>query len=137
MTALHPLWYELAGLQRRHPVEVRHLVEGAVEGPLSGRTVVADDVVDDRVVEDSEVVDGVDQPADVMVDVLEEPGVHLHLTLQYRLEIVGHVIPCGDLGVTSSELGVRRDDPQLLLASEGALSLNVPTVSELTRVPAG
>ena len=67
--------------------------------PSAGRAVVADDVVDDRVVEDAEVVDRVDHPADVVVGVLEEPRVHLHLALEHRLELVGHVVPRRDLGV--------------------------------------
>ena len=90
-------------------------------------TVVADDVVDDRVLEDPEVVDRVDQPADVVVGVLEEPGVDLHLPGQHRLELVGHVVPGGDLGVPRGQLGVGGDDPQLLLPGEGALPLRRPT----------
>ncbi len=79
-----------------HAVEVGHLVEGAVHGALGRRAVVADDVVDDRVVEDLEVLEGVDDPAHVVVGVLEEPGVHLHLALEHRLELVGHVVPRRD-----------------------------------------
>ena len=80
-------------LQVGHSVEVGHLVERPVEGSLGGGAIVADDVVDDRVVEDLEVGEGVDQPADVMVGVLQEPGVHLHLPGQHRLELGGHVAP--------------------------------------------
>ena len=47
-------------------------------------------------VEDLEIVHGVDQPADVVVGVLEEPGVHLHLAGEHRLELVGHVVPRRD-----------------------------------------
>jgi hypothetical protein len=64
---------EFGRLERRHPVEVRHLVERAVHGALGRRAVVADDVVHERVVQDPELVDRIDQPSDVMVDVLEEP----------------------------------------------------------------
>ena len=134
---VHLAQQELGSLKRGHPVEVRHLVEGAVDGALGRRPVVADDVVDDRVVEDSEVVDGVDQPTDLMVGVLEEPGVDLHLPRQHRLELGGHVVPGGDLVVPRGQLGVRRDDPQLLLPGERALPLRVPAVVELALVPVG
>ena len=119
--------HELRRLEGGHPVEVGHLVEGAVHGALGRGAVVADDVVDDRVVEDAEVVDGVDQPADVVVGVLEEPGVDLHLAGQHRLELVGHVVPGGDLVVPGGELGVGRDHPELLLPGEGALALRRPS----------
>ena len=79
----------------------------------------------------------VDQPADVVVGVLEEPGVHLHLPRQHRLELVGHVVPGRDLGVPRGQLGVGRDDAQLLLPGEGALALRVPAVVELARVLVG
>ena len=75
--------------------------------PSARRPIVADDVVDERVIEHAEVVEGVHQPADVMVGVLEEAGVDLHLAGQHRLELVGHVLPGGDLLVPLSQLGVR------------------------------
>jgi hypothetical protein len=53
------------------------------------------------------------RPADVVVGVLEEPGVHLHLARQHRLQRVGHVVPGRDLGVTRRQLGVGRDDTEL------------------------
>ena len=76
---------ELGGLQLRHAVEVDHLVEGAVEGPFGRGAVVADDVVDEGVVEDLGLLEQIDQAADLVVGVLEEPGVDLHLAAQERL----------------------------------------------------
>ena len=76
-------------------------------------------------------------PPDVVVGVLEEAGVDLHLAREHRLELVGHVVPRGDLGVARGELGVGRDDAQLLLPREGALALHVPSVVELARVLVG
>ena len=75
--------------------------------PSAERAVVADDVVDERVVEHAEVLDGVDQPADVEVGVLEEPGVDLHLPREHRLELLRHVVPGRDLVVAGGQLGVR------------------------------
>ena len=90
------LTQELGRLELGHPVEVGHLVECALQGAFGRGSVVADDVVDDRVLEDPEIVHGVDQTADVVIGVLEEPGVHLHLAGEHRLELVGHVLPRRD-----------------------------------------
>ena len=68
------------------------------------------------------------------VGVLEEPGVHLHLALEHRLELVGHVVPRGDQVVARRELGVGRDHAELLLPGEGLLALLVPAVGELALV---
>ena len=89
-----------------HAVEVRHLVEGALERALGRRAVVADDQVDQRVVEDVHVLERIDQPADVMVGVLHERGVDLHLALEHRLELRIHVVPGRDLLVARRQLGV-------------------------------
>ncbi len=129
--------HELRGLQGGHPVEVGHLVERPVERALGGGAVVADDVVDDRVVEDLEVLEGVDQPADVVIGVLQEPGVHLHLPGQHRLQLVGHVVPRRDHVVPHGQLRVGRDHTQLLLTGERALALHVPAVVEPAGVPVG
>ena len=59
------------------------------------------------------------EPADVVVGVLEEAGVDLHLALEHRLELVGHVVPRRDLVVAGGQLGVGGDDAELLLAGEG------------------
>ena len=48
-------------------------------GAFRARPVVAVDVVDERVLEDAEILERVDEPSDVMVGVLEEAGVDLHL----------------------------------------------------------
>ena len=87
--------------------------------PSALRAVVADDVVDQRVVEDAEVLEGVDQPADVVVGVLQEPGVDLHLPGQHRLELLGHVIPGRDLLGRARQLASGGNDAELLLAGEG------------------
>ena len=81
------------------PLKREHLVERAVDRPLGRGAVVADDVVDQRVVEDLQVLQGLNQAPDVMVGVLQEAGVHLHLPGQHRLQLVGHVVPGRDLAV--------------------------------------
>ena len=134
---VHLAQHELGSLQRGHAVEVGHLVEGAVHGAFGRGPVVADDVVDEGVVEDTEIVDRVDQPADVVVGVLQEPGVHLHLPGQHRLQVIRHVVPGRDLGVPRGQFGFGRDDPQLLLPGERTLPLHVPPVVELTLVLVG
>ena len=89
--------HELGRLELGRAVEHHQLVEGAAEGALGGRPVVADDVVDEGVVEDPELLEGVDEPTDVVVRVLEEAGVDLHLAGEHRLQLVGHVVPGRDL----------------------------------------
>ena len=61
------------------PVEERHLVERPGDRPLHARAVVTPDVEDQRVLEVAHLLDRVEQPPDVPVGVLLEPGVDLHL----------------------------------------------------------
>ena len=76
---------ELGGLQLREAREWRHLVEGALERTFRRGAVVADDQVDQRVVQNPRSCERVDQPSDVMVGVLHEAGIHLHLAGEDRL----------------------------------------------------
>ena len=52
-----------------HPVQADHLVEGALDRAFGGGAVVADDAEDQRVVEDPELLEGVDDATDVVVGV--------------------------------------------------------------------
>ena len=61
------------------PLKTNISLKRSVDRALGGGAVVADDVVDERVLEDAEILERVDQPADVVVGVLEEAGVDLHL----------------------------------------------------------
>ena len=117
-----------------HAVEVGHLVEGALQRAFGRRAVVADDQVDQRVVEDRRCPERVEHPADVMVGVLHERGVDFHLALERRLELGIHLVPRRDLLVARREHGVGADDAQLLLLVEGDLALLVPAVRELALV---
>jgi hypothetical protein len=108
--AVQAVDHELGRLQRGGSVEVDHLVERAVDRALGRRPVVADDVEDERVVKHAQVVQGIDQPAHVVVGVLEEAGVDLHLPPQHRKQLRGHVIPGRDLVMALGQLGLGRDD---------------------------
>ena len=126
--------HEVRRLQRGCAVQGHHLVERAVEGALRARAVVADHVVDERVVEDAELLERVDQPSDVVVGVLEEAGVDLHLPCEHGLELLGHVVPGRDLVVARGELGVLGDHPELFLARERLLAQLVPAAVEAALV---
>ena len=103
--------HELGRLERGGAVEDERLVERAVDRALGAGPVVADDVVDERVLEHAEVLERVDEPPDVVVGVLEEAGVDLHLPREHRLQLVGHVVPGGDLVVPRRQLRLRGHDP--------------------------
>ena len=134
---VQPRGQELRCLDGRGAVEVDHLVEGPVEGALGRGAVVPDDVVDQRVAQDIEVLESVDQAPDVVVGVLQEAGVHLHLADQHRLERLGHVVPGRDLVVASGQLGVGRDHAQCLLPLDRLLAQPVPALVEPALVPVG
>jgi hypothetical protein len=119
------------------PLKFANSLNAPFHRALGRRAVVSDDVVDDRVVENPQVIDHINQPTNVMIGVLEEPGVHLHLPGQHRLQLVRHVIPSRDLGMPGGQLGFRRDDSQLLLTGECTLPLHVPAVIEGTFVTVG
>ena len=100
---------ELGCLQCGRAVEDEHLVEAAVDSALGAGAVVPDHQVDQGVVVDLELLEGVEQAADVVIGVLEEPGVDLHLPLQDRLQLLRHVVVGGDLLMPGRELGIGRD----------------------------
>ena len=73
----------------------------------------------------------------MVVGVLQEPGVDLHLALEHRLHLRGHLVPRRDLGVALRELGVGCDDAQLLLPRERLLAQLVPALGEAALVLVG
>ena len=126
--------HELGRFDRGHAVEVGHLVERALQRAFRRCAVVADDQIDQRVVEDVHVLQCIDQPADMMIGVLHEGGVDLHLALEGGLELRVHLVPRRNLLVPRRELCVSGDHAQFLLALENDLALLVPAVRELALV---
>ena len=68
---------ELLGDRVRNLVLGQQLADAAVL-PFGARTVVAEDVEDERVVAQAELFEAVDQAADLRVGMLDEAGEHLH-----------------------------------------------------------
>ena len=66
----------------------------------------------------------------MVIGVLHEPGVHLHLPGEHRLEGFRHVVPARDLGRPGGQLGIRWNDAASLLAFEGLLTHDVPALVE-------
>ena len=126
--------HELRRLEPEGSVEDDELVEAAVGRAFRARPVVAVDVVDERVIEDPEILERVDEPSDVVVGVLEEAGVDLHLAGEDGLQVVGHVVPGGDLLGAGGQLRLGRDHAELLLARERLLAQLVPALVELALV---
>ena len=126
---------ELHLVGQRDAVLHRQLVERAGDGPLHAGAVVAPDPDDQRVVELAQVLDRIDHTPDVVVRVLGIPRIDLHLAGVERLQVVGHVVPGRERLVARGQLGVRGNDPELLLAGEGLLAQPVPSLVELALVP--
>ena len=118
-------------------VQHEQLVEAAVRRSFGRRSVVADDVVDQRVVELSEPVEPVDEPPDVIVGMLEEAGIHFHLPREYRLHVVGLFVPRRDLVRAVGQLGIGRNDAELLLPRKGFLAQRIPALVELSFIFVG
>ena len=96
----------LASNGRLEPVEHVGLVERPVEAALAAGAVVSRDE-DQRVVELADALEAVDDAADLVVDVLELGGEHLHLAgVQPPALVVVQRVPGRDLGDALGELGV-------------------------------
>ena len=62
---------EFRCLDVAHAIEHRNLVKAAVRRSFSGSAVVADNVIDHRVFEDFQVLQGINQPADLVIGMLQ------------------------------------------------------------------
>ena len=118
---------ELGRLDVGHTVQRGHLVEATLRRALGRRAVVAEDVVDQRVVESPQVVDRINEATHFMVGLLEEAGVDLHLAGQHRLQLRRHVIPAGNLFMARGQFRVLGHHAQLLLLGKDLLALRHPS----------
>src|SRR4029453_8053584 len=128
---------ELHLVGERYAILHRHLIERAGDRALHAGTVVAPDPHDHRIVELAQLLDRVDNPADVVVGVLRVAGVDLHLARVVGLEPVRHVIPGRERIIARCQFRVRRYDTECLLPSEYLLAKTVPPLIELALVLAG
>jgi hypothetical protein len=126
--------HELGRLQGRHAVEGAHFVKRPVDRSFSRRAVVADDVIDQCIVEDFEIGERIDEPPQVIVHVFEHAGVNFHLSRQHGLERVRHVVPGGDFFMTLAELRVRRHHAQGFLPRQRLFAEFVPSLVELALI---
>ncbi len=121
---------------------VRHVVEELVLVGRAGRAAfragaVVGDEHDQRVVELAGRGEEVDQPADVMIGVLEEAGEHFHHAGVEPPLVGGQLAPVLHVGVVTRQHGVLRDDAELFLLGEHLLTIGVPAVVELALVLVG
>ena len=104
---------------------------------LGTGTVVAEDVEHQCVVGLAEPLQLVEDAADLGVDMLQEPGEHLHEpTLKGALSF-GDVVPALHCVGASGQLGLRRYPAGFLLPGEDPFPVGVPAVVELARVLVG
>ena len=116
-----------------HVVEELVLVGRAGRSAFGARAVVGDEH-DQRVVELAGCGEIVDQPADVMIGVLEEAGEHLHHAGVKPPLVGGQLVPVLHVGIVTRKDSVLRDDAQLLLPGEHLFAKRVPAVVELSLV---
>jgi hypothetical protein len=117
-------------------VEELVLVDRAGGATLGAGPVVGEDH-DQGVIELAELAQEVEQPADLVVGVLQEPGEHLHHP-GVQAALLGRAVgPRRDVRVVAGQLGVGGDDPQLLLPREHPLAVGLPAVVEGPLVAVG
>ena len=111
-------------------VEIGDLVRRAVHRALGAHAVVAADPDDQRVVEQAELLDGLDDAADLVVDIGHIGGPDVDLAEIELLLVGGQRLPLRQEVRPGRQLGVRRHDAELLLVREDALGDGVPAVVE-------
>ena len=121
----------------RDPVVDDELVESARRRALHAGAVVAPDVDHERVVELAQLLQRVEQPADVVVRVLLVARVHLHLPGVELPLLVRQRVPGRHRVGPGRELRVLGDDAELLLALQRLLAVAVPALVEAARVLVG
>ena len=111
-------------------VEIGDLVRRAVHRAFGAHAVVAEDVDDQRVVEQAQLLDGFDDAADLVVAVGHVGGPDVDLAKVELLLVGRQRLPLGEEVRPGRKLGVRRHHAQLLLVCEDALADRVPAVVE-------
>jgi len=111
-------------------VPVAQLVHDAVQATLGRGAVVAGDVDDQGVVQLAGRLDRVDDAADLVVGVLHRSAEHLHPAGPDLLVGVAELLPRRQGRRPGLQLGVGRDDPQLLLAGQDPVAELVVAVVE-------
>ncbi len=113
----------------REPAELLEVAARARRPALLGGSVVGGED-DHRVVEVAQGVDDVEQPGEVLVDVVDHRRVHLHVPGEEGAFLGGVVRPglhlVADLVVPARERGPGREEPELELAGEASLPNRVP-----------
>ena len=101
-------------------VEAHDLVRRADEGTFAARSVVAEDVDDERVVQLPHRLDRIDHAADLVVGVFEEVGVVLGLPREQLPVRLGLTVPRGNLLRPLRQLAALRDQAgfQLVLVND-------------------
>ena len=98
------------------------------KGPPSWLAPLSDSSTRIGVVELAHALEAVDQPADLVVGVVEEGGEGLLEAGGQAPLVLGQVVPRLDAGVAGGQLGALGDDAQLELAGEPALAGHVPAL---------
>ena len=111
-------------------VERGELVRRPVQHALGARAVVTGDIDDQRVVELAEVLDGLNDAADLVVRVRQVGTVDVGLLDEELLRIPAERIPLRQSLRPGGQLGVGGHDPEPLLVGEDGLAQFVPAVVE-------
>jgi len=114
----------------RNVVGERHLVEQALRRALGAGAVVALDVDDESIVEIALFLDGVEDAAELVVDVRQRAREHLHHARVHLLAIGVERVPRLDLLRPRRERRVGGNDANLLLPRESLLAQLVPALVE-------
>ncbi len=111
--------------------EAAEVGAGALRAALAGAAVVGGED-DDGVVEFAERVEGGGEPAEVLVDVVDQGRVHLHVAGVELLLLLGEGVPGGHvesgLGVAGGEFGAGREESGGELGGEAPLAQDVPAL---------
>ena len=118
-------------------VEVGVLVVHADHAAFGARSVVADDVEEERVVQFAALLERIDQPADFVVGVFGESGKNLHLAFEQALFVGRELVPVLDVRRLRRKHRVGRHHAQLLLPRQRFLAHLVPALRELAFVLRG